>query len=88
MNGNTVDYAVKLAGIAVLLNLLLPLILAPLASTKEMIPTYSSGVEHLSYKEQFMHMLVHQREVPVSSSLLIFALVFLSVMVCSRGKLL
>ena len=39
-----------------------------------------SGAENLSFKSQLMHMLVHHSQVPVTSSVIIAIIVFLSVL--------
>lgn len=65
--------------VAVVLNLILPLIATPYATKEEIKPT--NGAENLSFKGQLMHMLVHHGQVPLSSSIIIFTLTFLSVLI-------
>jgi|SaaInlV_125m_DNA_1040241.scaffolds.fasta_scaffold24362_3 hypothetical protein len=63
----------KAAVIAILINLVVPYIARPCASKKEVRPP--AGVQKLSYKGQVMHMLVHHKQVPVTSSLIIAVIV-------------
>lgn len=63
--------------IAVVLNIVLPLIVTPFATHVELHPPH--GVKNLSYKEQVMNMLVHHGEVPLTSSLIVAVIVALSV---------
>ena len=61
----------------VLLNLILPLVLKPFATPDEIKPP--NGASNLSYKGQFMHMMVHHGQVPFMSSVIIAIIVGLSV---------
>lgn len=61
----------------VLLNLILPLVLKPFATPHEIKPP--NGASSLSYKGQFMHMMVHHGQVPFMSSVIIAIIVGLSV---------
>ena len=63
--------------IAVLLNLVLPLLLRPLATADEIKPP--DGAAKLSYKGQFMHMMVHHNQVPLMSSLIVALITGLAV---------
>ena len=63
--------------IAVLLNLVLPVLAKPFATKEEISP--SNGAANLSFKEQVMHMLVHHGQVPLTSSLIISVIVILSI---------
>lgn len=63
--------------LGVILNIFLPYILTPFATEGEKKPP--EGAESLSYKGQFMHMMVHHNQVPVMSSLIIALIVGLSV---------
>jgi hypothetical protein len=63
--------------ITVVLNLVLPMIFAPLATDEEKKP--NDGVESLDFKGQFMTMMVHHKQVPVSSSCIIAVVVGVSV---------
>ena len=63
--------------IAVLINLILPMLLKPLATEDEVKPP--NGAENLTFKEQLMHMFVHHAQVPLSSSIIIAVIVSLSV---------
>ena len=66
----------KSVAVAVLLNLILPYVASLYASPEEVKP--SNGAHNLSLKGQIMHMLVHHKQVPLSSSLLVGLIVFLS----------
>jgi hypothetical protein len=55
--------------IATLLNLALPMLLSPFATSEEKMP--SKGPGSLDMKGQFMHMMVHHGKTPVSSSLIV-----------------
>ena len=61
----------------ILLNLLLSAILQPFATPDEIRPPL--GPENLSYKSQFMHMMVHHKKVPFISSFIIVIVVGLSI---------
>ena len=61
----------------IVLNLVLPLLLKPLATKEEIKPP--NGAASLSLKGQFMHMMVHHNQVPFMSSVIIAIIVGLSV---------
>ena len=61
----------------IFLNLVLPLLLKPIATAKEIKPP--DGAASLSLKEQFMHMMVHHNQVPFMSSIIIAIIVGLSI---------
>ena len=63
--------------IGIILNIVLPLVVAPFATPEEKVPP--KGAAALSPKGQFMHMLVHHGQVPVMSSAIIALIVGLSV---------
>ena len=62
---------------AVLLNIFLPKLLTPFATKEEIKPT--DGAASLSMKSQFMHMMVHHEQVPVTSSLIVALIVGLAI---------
>ena len=64
--------------IAVGLNLLLPILVKDFATEEEIKPP--NGAQNLSFKGQIMHMLVHHAQVPLTSSIIILLIVFLSVL--------
>ena len=66
--------------IAVVINLILPMLLKPLASKEEVKPP--NGAHNLPFKSQLMHMFVHHAQVPVSSSIIIAVIVGLSLVIC------
>tara|TARA_Y100000022_G_C12943321_1_gene237045 strand:+ start:222 stop:503 length:282 start_codon:yes stop_codon:yes gene_type:complete len=61
----------------VVLNIVLPLILSPFATDEEKQPP--KGAASLSFKGQFMHMMVHHNQVVFMSSLIIALIVGLAV---------
>ena len=63
--------------VAVVINLVLPKLVIPFASEEEIKPP--NGAENLSFKEQLMHMLVHHGQVPLTSSIIIAVIIFVSV---------
>jgi len=66
-------------GAGVLLNVVLPQLVKPMASEEEITPP--DGAANLPLKSQLVHMLVHHAQVPVSSSLIIAVIVALSVVI-------
>jgi hypothetical protein len=78
-------FILKCCIIGVILNLVLPLVLKPFATSDEIKPT--NGAASLSYKGQFMHMMVHHNQVPFMSSLIIALIVGLSVFLARLIKL-
>lgn len=66
-------------GAGVLLNVVLPQLVKPMASEEEINPP--DGAANLPLKSQLVHMLVHHAQVPVSSSLIIAVIVALSVVI-------
>ncbi len=66
--------------IAVAINLVLPMLLKPLATKDEIKPP--NGAHNLPFKSQLMHMFVHHAQVPVSSSIIIAVIVGLSLAIC------
>jgi len=70
------NYMIKVTGIVVLLNLILPKLAKPLANKDEITPPNGAG--NLSFKGQVMHMLVHHGQVPLTSSLIVALLVIIA----------
>ena len=74
--------------IAVLINLLLPMIAKKYATPAQKNPP--SGGKNLPFFDQIVHMLYHHSEVPVSSSLIVAVIVGLSVVLgemCIKKRL-
>jgi hypothetical protein len=71
------NLVLKSVCLSILLNLLLPFILRPFATEEEKMP--KGGAATLSYKGQFMHMMVHHNQVPFMSSFIVALIVGLSV---------
>ena len=78
VNKNTLQKTVMFA---VLLNIGLSLVLSPLATDEEIKPP--NGAANLSLKSQFMHMMVHHKQVMFTSSAIVALVVFLSVYLVS-----
>ena len=70
------DCIINAVLMGVLLNLGLPLVLKPLATPEEVRPKDAAS---LSFKGQFMHMMVHHNQVPLVSSVIIAIIVGLAV---------
>ena len=68
--------------VAVILNIVLPMIVSPLATKEEIKP--SNGASNLNLKSQLMHMLVHHNQVVFSSSLIVALIVAISVYVSNQ----
>lgn len=65
--------------IGVVANLILPLIFKQFASAKEIKPP--NGAENLTYREQFVHMMVHHGQVPLVSSAIVAIIIGVSIFV-------
>ena len=65
--------------VGVLLNIVLSLSLSPYATPEQIKPP--NGAKELDLESQIMHMLVHHKQVLFTSSLIIFAVVFLSTII-------
>lgn len=76
--------AVYSALVAVLLNLLLPHLAKRYATKEEVQP--KNGPSTLSFTGQIMHMLVHHAQVPRSSSVIIFSITLLSVLISYKAR--
>tara|TARA_Y100000591_G_C21725115_1_gene640955 strand:- start:753 stop:1001 length:249 start_codon:yes stop_codon:yes gene_type:complete len=72
----TIKYSLYAALIGIILNIVLSYVLSPFATKEEIKPP--NGAANLSFKEQIMHMLVHHKQVMVTSSLIVALLVGLS----------
>ncbi len=68
----------RVVAIAVVLNLVLPFLLKPLASEEEIKPP--NGAASLSMKGQLMHMFVHHAQVPISSSVIVAVIVVVALL--------
>ena len=71
------NFCIKCAVIGIILNVVLSKILSHFATDTEISPPI--GAAALSYKEQFMHMMVHHEQVLCMSSFIVGLVVFLSV---------
>lgn len=68
--------------VGVVLNVVLPIVLRPFASSDEVNPP--NGAAKLSLKGQFMHMMVHHGQVMLTSSVIIAIIVGLSVCIAQK----
>ena len=66
--------------VGVVLNVVLALFLAMFATDDQKFPP-NGKPQDLSYFDQAMHMLVHHEQVLLTSSVIIFAIVFLSTVI-------
>ena len=65
--------------IGIVINLALPAVLKFFATPAQIHPP--NGASQLSFLDQLMHMFIHHAQVPVSSSIIVAVIVFLSVMI-------
>jgi len=72
----------KAAVLGVILNIALSYGLSPFATSEEVKPP--NGAANLPFKSQIMHMLVHHKQVMLSSSLIVALLVGISCFVACR----
>lgn len=71
--------------IGVGINLALPMIVKPFATEDEIKPP-TGNAKDLTFKQQLVHMMVHHGQVPLSSSIIVGAIVGLSVFISSKIK--
>ena len=76
---------IKAPLVAVILNVVLPFVIAPFASEKEKNACIKDG--GLNPKEKFMVMLLHHKEMPVMSSAIVALVVVLSVVIGEKMKM-
>jgi len=75
--GSEVYCIVNAILMGIVLNIVLPLVISPFATDEEKKPP--NGAASLSFKSQFMHMMVHHNQVAFMSSLIIALIVGLAV---------
>ncbi len=68
--------------VAIVLNIVLPFIATPFATPEEITPP--QGAANLSFKSQLMHMLVHHAQVPLTSSLIVAVIAYLSMYIAHQ----
>ena len=75
------DHKLVLASavVGVVLNVVLALVLTPFATPEQIKPP--EGAAQLDMVDQFMHMIVHHKQVLFMSSAIVFVLVALSVLI-------
>ena len=71
------NYIYKCVAIAIMINLVLPQVLKPLATQEQINPP--NGAQNLPFIDQVMHMFVHHAQVPLTSSLIVAVIVGLSI---------
>ena len=69
MNDKQQELMLNVSLVAILLNLVLPYTASFYATPEEVKP--KNGVSELSFKSQIMHMLVHHKQVMLTSSLIV-----------------
>jgi hypothetical protein len=74
-------FALINANVAAILNIVLALVFSAFATEDQITPP--NGAAKLPFLSQIMHMLVHHKQVLFTSSLIIFAVVFLSTIIAS-----
>lgn len=74
--------ALSVAIFAVVLNLVLPQIFKPMATQEEVAPV--GGAASLDVKGQFMHMMVHHAQTPVTSSLIVAVITFVATLLSMK----
>jgi uncharacterized membrane protein YagU involved in acid resistance len=67
------------------INLALPMLVTPLATQDEITPP-TGNAKDLNWKQQIVHMMVHHGQVPLSSSIVVGAIVGLSIFISSKIK--
>ena len=67
------------SAIAILINVIASFTVLPFATSEQIYPSY--GVDKLSYFSQMVHLLLLDNQVIVANSILIFMIVFSSVLV-------
>tara|TARA_B100001287_G_scaffold275648_1_gene283886 strand:+ start:270 stop:512 length:243 start_codon:yes stop_codon:yes gene_type:complete len=75
-------FVVKAVSIGVALNIILSYLLSPFATKDEIKPP--NGAAALSFKSQIMHMLVHHKQVLFTSSLIVAAIISLSIIFAKK----
>ena len=63
--------------VGLLLNYFIPLMLTPLATPDEVTPPDGAG--KLSFKSQFMHLMVHHNQIPLMSALVVGFVIITSI---------
>ena len=69
--------------IGVGINLILPKLVKPIATPEEIKPP-TGNAKDLNMKQQLVHMMVHHSQVPISSSIIVGAIVGLSVFLSKK----
>lgn len=69
--------------VGVAINLVLPKVVTPYATPEEIKPP-TGNAKDLNMKQQLVHMMVHHGQVPVSSSIIVGAIVGLSVYIAGK----
>lgn len=72
--------------IGVAINLILPKIVTPYATADEIKPP-TTNAKDLTFKQQLVHIMVHHSQIPISSSIVVGAIVGLSVYLTKKIKI-
>tara|TARA_Y100001937_G_C7094518_1_gene319471 strand:- start:1043 stop:1282 length:240 start_codon:yes stop_codon:yes gene_type:complete len=75
---------IKPIAIGVAINLVLPKIVKPFATPEEIKP---NNPKDLTFKGKLVHIMVHHEQLPISSSLVVGAVVGLSVFLSKKIKI-
>ena len=77
MNNKQMKFLLCVVAVSVVLNIVLPMLAAQVASPEQAHPSVSPA--ELSLVDQVVHMFVHHSQVPVTSSIIVAAIVAISV---------
>ena len=77
MKDKQMKFLMCVVAVSVVLNIVLPMLAAQVASPEQVTPP--NGAANLAFQDQVIHMLVHHSQVPVTSSLIVAAIVAISV---------
>lgn len=79
---DTIKLILKSVVVGIVLNVLLSYVVSYFAGPEEVKPP--NGGENLSFNSQIMHMLVHHKQVMLTSSLIVGLLIGLSIYITCR----
>ena len=79
MNNKQMRFLMCVVVVSIVLNIVLPMVASQVATEEQITPP--NGAANLAFLDQVMHMLVHHAQVPVTSSIIVAAIVAISVCV-------
>ena len=79
MNNKQMKFLMCVVVVSIVLNIVLPMVASQVATEEQANPSVSPS--ELSLPDQVVHMLVHHSHVPVTSSVIVAAIVAISVCV-------